>query len=87
MGFNPWNVFGTTSKGTPKLPGSHGFNLSVMVEVAQAMKDKGFAAAGYTSVNLDCGWSTGYRGADGLIIVRLQVQRSYCRRGLVWCAF
>ena len=25
MGFNPWNCFGTTSHGTQKLPGSHGW--------------------------------------------------------------
>jgi len=70
MGFNPWNVFGTDAHHKPKLPGSHGFNLSVMVDVADAMVSKGFAKAGYRSVNLDCGWSTGYRDkSSGLIKV------------------
>jgi alpha-galactosidase len=68
QGFNPWNCFGISRTGTCKLvnpalppPGCHGFNESVILAVADAMVSSGLADAGYTHVNLDCGWTTGYR--------------------------
>jgi len=78
MGFNPWNCFGISSKGTCKLPlpwraqdkqPCHGFNESVMLAVARAFVDTPLQAAGYEYVNLDCGYSTGFRGADGSLTV------------------
>lgn len=71
MGFNPWNCFGVGRTGKKKfnVPWAHGFNDSVIRSVADAMVSSGLAAAGYTYVNLDCGWTTGYRDAAGKQIV------------------
>ena len=58
MGFNPWTVFGSS------------FNETVLLEVAEALRSTGLADAGYKYVNLDCGWTTGYRdGVTGAQIV------------------
>eukprot|EP00730_Choanoeca_flexa_P001312 TRINITY_DN10580_c0_g1_i1.p1 TRINITY_DN10580_c0_g1~~TRINITY_DN10580_c0_g1_i1.p1 ORF type:complete len:425 (+),score=62.91 TRINITY_DN10580_c0_g1_i1:40-1314(+) len=78
MGFNTWNVFGITSRGTPKLPGSHGANESVIKAIADAFVQRGLAKAGYHYVNLDCGYSTGFRNASGY----LQVNRTLYPSGL-----
>ena len=78
MGFNPWNCFGISSKGTCKLPlpwlagqpqPCHGFNESVIVAVAEAFLTTGLKAAGYEYVSLDCGYSTGFRQANGSLTV------------------
>lgn len=63
MGFNPWNCFGVDRSGHYKfkVPWAHRFNDTVMREVADAMVSTGLAAAGYQYVNLDCGWTTGFR--------------------------
>ena len=82
MGFNPWNCFGISSKGTCKLPlpwlqragakqPCHGFNESVIMGVARAIEGSPLKAAGYEYVNLDCGYSTGFRGEDGSLTVNL----------------
>lgn len=89
LGFNPWNCFGISSKGTCKLPlpwrsqdkqPCHGFNESVMLAVARAFVDTPLKAAGYEYVNLDCGYSTGFRGADG----SLTVNATRYPRGMKW---
>ena len=49
MGFNPWTAFRS------------GFNQSVLLEVADTLVQTGLADAGYVYMNLDCGWTTGYR--------------------------
>ena len=49
LGFNPWTAFRTN------------FSQPVLLEVAQAMVSSGLAAAGYKYINLDCGWTTGFR--------------------------
>jgi alpha-galactosidase len=49
MGFNPWTAFGSN------------FKQSVLLEVADAMVKTGLVGAGFKYMNLDCGWSTGYR--------------------------
>jgi len=82
MGWNPWNCFGVGRTGTCKLPlpwepgktitsGScHGFNESVIVEIAKAMSEK-LKPAGYEYMNLDCGYSTKRRDAEGNLVVNL----------------
>ena len=91
MGFNPWNCFGISSKGTCKLPlpwrqragakqPCHGFNESVIMGVARAIEGSPLKAAGYEYVNLDCGYSTGFRGEDG----SLTVNRERYPHGMVW---
>ena len=91
MGFNPWNCFGISSKGTCKLPlpwleragakqPCHGFNESVIMDVAHAIASSPLKAAGYEYVNLDCGYSTGFRGKDG----SLTVNRERYPHGMVW---
>eukprot|EP00660_Eupelagonema_oceanica_P001826 gene1826-17844_t len=58
MGFNPWTAFRAN------------LNQAAMLEVAQAVVSSGLRDAGYVYINLDCGWTTGYReNATG----RLQV--------------
>merc|ERR1711907_86538 len=66
MGFNPWNCFGVGRTGTFKLhvPWAHGFNDTVIRSVADAMVSNGLANAGYKYVNLDCGWTTGFRDKE-----------------------
>ena len=63
MGFNPWNAFGVGRSGSKKfnVSWSHGFNDTVIRAVADAMVSTGLKAAGYQYVNLDCGWTTGFR--------------------------
>ena len=75
LGFNPWNCFGISAKGTCKLvnpslppPGCHGFNESVILDVARAIVSTGLRDAGYEYVNLDCGWTTGFRHPNGTLI-------------------
>eukprot|EP01052_Picozoa_sp_SAG31_P035530 SAG31_NODE_4302_length_3371_cov_3.994193_2_plen_223_part_00 len=89
MGFNPWNCFGISSHGSCKLPlpwlkGSkmpcHGFNESVIMAVARAIASSPLKSAGYEYVNLDCGYSTGFRGADG----SLTVNKQKYPHGMVW---
>eukprot|EP00051_Salpingoeca_urceolata_P016939 m.227918 g.227918 ORF g.227918 m.227918 type:complete len:407 (-) comp18822_c0_seq3:57-1277(-) len=78
MGFNPWNCFGTSAKGTQKLPGSHPYNASVIRAVADAIVNTGLAKTGYEYVNLDCGYSTGFRDAQG----NLQVNQTLYPGGI-----
>lgn len=89
MGFNPWNCFGISSGGTCKLSlpwlahekqPCHGFNESVILAVANAMASTPLQAAGYEYVSLDCGYSTGFRGADG----SLTVNTTRYPHGLKW---
>ena len=56
MGWNSWNTFGE--------------NISdqLIVETAQAMKDKGYLAAGYRYIVIDDCWSLRQRGADGRLV-------------------
>lgn len=63
MGFNPWNCFGKGRSGKWKFAhkGVHGFNDTVIRQVADALVSTGLAGAGYKYVNLDCGWTTGFR--------------------------
>jgi alpha-galactosidase len=58
MGMNPWTAFRTN------------FSQALLLEVAHTMARNGLQAAGYNHINLDCGWTTGFRdGTSG----RLQV--------------
>ena len=67
MGFNPWNVWGVTATGKPKLPGGHGgWNQSMMLGAAAAIDRLGLREKGYVYVNFDCGWTTGFRDEGGL---------------------
>ena len=60
MGFNPWTAFRS------------GFNQTVLLEVADKLVETGLADAGYVYINLDCGWTTGYReNATGRLQVRV----------------
>ena len=78
LGYNPWNSFGIMTNGLcreqhPWAPqgspgGCHGFNESVILHVARVLVATNLSAM-YKYVNLDCGWSTGYRGADGTLTV------------------
>eukprot|EP00756_Hemistasia_phaeocysticola_P021619 Hpha_TRINITY_DN15785_c0_g1::TRINITY_DN15785_c0_g1_i1::g.39384::m.39384 len=77
MGFNPWNCFGIDRRGNCKLvnpnlpkPGCHSFNESVILGIGEAFVSTGLRDAGYKYVNLDCGWTTGFRdNATGDLIV------------------
>lgn len=89
MGFNPWNCFGISSAGKCKLSlpwladekqPCHGFNESVILAVASAIASTPLKAAGYEYVSLDCGYSTGFRGADG----SLTVNTTRYPHGLKW---
>lgn len=89
LGFNPWNCFGISSRGTCKLPlpwkkgekqPCHGFNETVIMDVAHAIANTPLKAAGYSYVNLDCGYSTGFRGTDG----SLTVNTTRYPHGLKW---
>lgn len=89
MGFNPWNCFGISSSGKCKLPlpwkhgdkqPCHGFNESVIVDVGHALIDSGLKKAGYEYVNLDCGYSTGFRQSNG----SLTVNTTRYPHGMVW---
>jgi len=71
MGFNPWNCFGTNAHGQQTLPGSHPYNDSVIRQVADAFVSTGLRDAGYQYINLDCGWSTGYRSKNGSFQVNM----------------
>jgi alpha-galactosidase len=62
MGFNPWNVWGVSATGKPKLSGGHGgWNQSMMLGAAAAIDRLGLREKGYIYVNFDCGWTTGFR--------------------------
>ena len=89
MGFNPWNCFGISSSGHCKLSlpwlshekqPCHGFNESIILEVAYTIANTPLKAAGYEYVSLDCGYSTGFRGTDG----SLTVNTSRYPHGLKW---
>ena len=88
LGFNPWNCFGVSSSGRCKLinpalppPGCHPFNESVILSVADALVSTRLRDAGYTYVNLDCGWTTGFRNATtGALIV----DRTKFPHGMRW---
>lgn len=87
-GFNPWNCFGINAKGQCKLPlpwlpgpmPCHGFNETIILEVAHAIASSPLAAAGYSYVNLDCGWSTGKRDSSGQLVVN----KTLYPHGMVW---
>eukprot|EP00039_Didymoeca_costata_P014372 m.231316 g.231316 ORF g.231316 m.231316 type:complete len:408 (+) comp16006_c1_seq9:28-1251(+) len=88
MGFNPWNVFGISSKGTCKLPlpwapadhQCHGFNESVIIAVGEALVSSGLKDVGFKYVNLDCGYSTGHRDSNGSLVVNT----TRYPHGMVW---
>ena len=75
-----WNCFGVGRTGGCKLPlpwtggttaydgGCHNFNESVIVEIAEVMASK-LRVVGYEYVNLDCGYSTKRRDAQGKLVV------------------
>ena len=68
QGFNPWNIWGKMNGGAPKAgPGGvAGFTQSMLEETAEAMVARGLRDAGYIYLNLDCGWTSGHRDANGL---------------------
>lgn len=90
MGFNPWNCFGIGASGTCKLPlpwhvpgpykSCHSFNESVILDVAKAIANSPLKGAGYEYVNLDCGYSTGFRDNNG----KLTVNTTRYPHGMVW---
>jgi alpha-galactosidase len=53
MGFNTWNLYGC------------GVTGDILQSTAQAMKDRGFAAAGYVYVNSDDCWMLAERDGAG----------------------
>ena len=50
-------------------PWKNGFNESEVRRVAAALISTGMASKGFVYLNLDCGWSTGYRSKDGKLQV------------------
>ena len=56
MGWNSWNTFGGS------------ISDSLIRETAQAMRDKGYLAAGYNYIVIDDCWSLRERGADGRLV-------------------
>ena len=88
MGFNPWNCFGVGSTGRCKLvnpalpdPGCHPFNESVIISIADALVATGLRDVGYEYVNLDCGWTTGFRNETS---GELLVNRRKFPHGMRW---
>eukprot|EP00936_MAST-01D_sp_MAST-1D-sp1_P001297 g1297.t1 len=65
MGFNDWNSL--AARYPPWSP-PFGFNASAVLSIAQALVSTGLKEAGYTYVNIDCGWSTGFRTNDGAVV-------------------
>jgi hypothetical protein len=63
MGWNPWNCFGTLRDGSLNydVPWSHGYGDRDIRRAADILVATNLSAAGYKYVQLDCGWSTGYR--------------------------
>ena len=55
MGWNSWTAYGT------------GVSDALVRRTAQALIDKGLAAHGWNTVNIDDGWEAAARGADGEI--------------------
>ena len=83
MGFNPWNVWGVSATGKPKLPGGHpGWDQAMLEETAATIDRLGLRAKGYVYVNFDCGWTTGFRDEAGLQVntTRFPDIRSYTRK-------
>ena len=68
MGFNPWNIWGKMNNGAPRAgPGGvAGYNQSLLEATAEAMVSLGLRGAGYRYLNLDCGWTSGFRDEAGL---------------------
>ena len=58
----------------------HGFNETVILAVANAVASSPLKAAGYEYINLDCGYSTGFRGPNGT----LTVNTNRYPHGMVW---
>ena len=46
--------------------GVAGFTQSMLEATAEAMVSRGLRDAGYVYLNLDCGWTSGYRDDNGL---------------------
>ena len=40
----------------------------MLESTAEAMATRGLRDAGYVYMNLDCGWTSGYRDASGLLV-------------------
>lgn len=89
MGFNPWNCFGIRRTGDCKLPlpwlpesgaRCHGFDEGVMLDIAKAVANSPLKAAGYQYINLDCGYSTKRRSANGSLVVNT----TRYPNGMVW---
>ena len=66
MGFNNWDEMPLHYK-----PWIGGFNESEVKRVGAALISTGMAAKGFVYVNLDCGWSTGYRDKSGQLQVNV----------------
>jgi hypothetical protein len=64
MGFNNWDEMPLKYK-----PWLGGFNESEVKRVGHALVSTGMAAKGFVYLNLDCGWSTGYRSKGGQLQV------------------
>ena len=60
---NDWNEIAAKY-----VPWSKGVNETDIRAVAQALVSTGLAKKGYEYVNLDCGYSNGYRDAQGLLV-------------------
>jgi hypothetical protein len=63
MGWNPWNCFGTLRDGSLNynVPWAHGYGDSDIRQAADILVATNLSGAGYQYVQLDCGWTTGYR--------------------------
>jgi hypothetical protein len=63
MGWNPWNCFGTLRGGMLNydVPWAHGYNDSVIRTQVDMLVETNLSKAGYEYIQLDCGWTTGYR--------------------------
>jgi hypothetical protein len=63
-----WNIWGKMNGGAPKAgPGGvAGFTQAMLEQTAEAMVARGLRDVGFVYLNLDCGWTSGHRDANGL---------------------
>jgi alpha-galactosidase len=63
MGWNPWNCFGTLRNGkfNYEVPWAHSYNDSVIRTVVDTLIALNLTQLGYEYIQLDCGWTTGFR--------------------------
>ena len=65
MGTNDWNSLEAKYPAWTK----YGFNASAVLGTARALVSTGLRDKGYTYVNIDCGWTTGFRdSASGALV-------------------